>query len=590
MREHAAVPGRTSPPSFGAPARPFDAPAGARPPAGVPGHDFGRIDVRPADAVQRRAAPPSFAAAPAAGDAVRRAARQGVATPAAALPFAERIQRSFGRHDLTRVRAHVGLAASRSAGAMGASAYATGGHVVFATRPDLHTAAHEAAHVVQQRAGVRPPGGVGREGDPWERHADAVAGRVAAGGSAEALLDRVAGAPAAAGPSAAAPGAAVQMQGGGRASNANRYRESGKLNQRIRKQERKQASKRAAQPERPRLTPAQRRRQAEERARRQAERQRQVRERERQAAQKKEWQKTYMGLSNRNAWQEIIDARDHETGPKTYDRGLHAPEDWEDLGYESREEAVAEHAEPGYLKSAMNARRYVAGRMGERVDADFLEQVHAVAAAHKREGEGYHGGYRGAEDTESSVSFHATDDGGEDYERGAPAEALQQLEPGVTRAFAVDPVDEDSHEFGNLSEREQEMGGRMVDTQGEHGNLHLHFLPKPRDQVKGHVNTILDDYYPGLGQIQPGAEDEQDQRLGLVARTHRRLENLHPFIDANTRTHRLVLHKMLVENGMTPAVLDNPLQVHLQSDEEWAGTLRAGMQKWQEARREQDEG
>ncbi|HEU5056071.1 MAG TPA: T6SS effector amidase Tae4 family protein, partial [Kofleriaceae bacterium] len=58
--------------------------------------------------------------------------------------------------------------------------------------PDLHTAAHEAAHVVQQRAGVHLSGGVGAAGDSHERHADAVADRVVRGESAVDLLDQVA--------------------------------------------------------------------------------------------------------------------------------------------------------------------------------------------------------------------------------------------------------------------------------------------------------------------------------------------------------------------------------------------------------------
>jgi hypothetical protein len=71
---------------------------------------------------------------------------------------------------------------------MGASAYATGNHVVFDRPPDLHTAAHEAAHVVQQAQGVNLYGGVGEVGDAYERHADAVADRVVAGQSAADLL------------------------------------------------------------------------------------------------------------------------------------------------------------------------------------------------------------------------------------------------------------------------------------------------------------------------------------------------------------------------------------------------------------------
>ena len=58
----------------------------------------------------------------------------------------------------------------------------------------MHTAAHEAAHVVQQRAGVQLRGELddGR-GDPYEHHADAVADKVVRGESAEALLEPFAG-------------------------------------------------------------------------------------------------------------------------------------------------------------------------------------------------------------------------------------------------------------------------------------------------------------------------------------------------------------------------------------------------------------
>src|SRR3569623_75254 len=75
-----------------------------------------------------------------------------------------------------------------SSDALGAHAYASGSNVAFAGAPDLFTAAHEAAHVVQQSSGVQLLGGVGKEGDVHERHADAVAGEVVAGRSAAPLL------------------------------------------------------------------------------------------------------------------------------------------------------------------------------------------------------------------------------------------------------------------------------------------------------------------------------------------------------------------------------------------------------------------
>jgi uncharacterized protein DUF4157 len=116
-------------------------------------------------------------------------ASAGVQDGGGPLPHGPRIQALFGRHDITGISAYVGGPAAAAADQLGATAYATGHHVAFASAPDLHTAAHEAAHVVQQRSGVALRGGIGAAGDPYERHADAVAERVVAGRSAEDLLD-----------------------------------------------------------------------------------------------------------------------------------------------------------------------------------------------------------------------------------------------------------------------------------------------------------------------------------------------------------------------------------------------------------------
>ena len=110
------------------------------------------------------------------------------------LPHAQTIQHSFGHHDVAGVRAHRGAAAQEGAAQLGARAFAYGDAVAFASLPDLRTAAHEAAHVVQQRGGRRPAGGIDSPGDALERHADAVADAVVAGRSAQALLDSTVGA------------------------------------------------------------------------------------------------------------------------------------------------------------------------------------------------------------------------------------------------------------------------------------------------------------------------------------------------------------------------------------------------------------
>jgi hypothetical protein len=138
-------------------------------------------DLRRHEPVQQKAAGQD-----AGNEQVHAAAEQGVAAPATQLPHADKIQAAFGAgHDVSAIQAHVG---GNTAGAMNAQAYATGNHVVFDKQPDLHTAAHEAAHVVQQARGVNLYGGVGDAGDRYEANADAVADRVVAGESAADLL------------------------------------------------------------------------------------------------------------------------------------------------------------------------------------------------------------------------------------------------------------------------------------------------------------------------------------------------------------------------------------------------------------------
>jgi Domain of unknown function (DUF4157) len=133
-------------------------------------------------------------------------AANGVSGAATTLPYHNQIQRLFGRHDVSGVKAHIGAQAAEACETIGAGAYAMGDHVAFRGIPDLHTAAHETAHVVQQRSGVQLKGGVGENGDRYEQNADAVADAVVSDKSAEPLLDQVCKSSA----SATTNGAAVQ--------------------------------------------------------------------------------------------------------------------------------------------------------------------------------------------------------------------------------------------------------------------------------------------------------------------------------------------------------------------------------------------
>lgn len=109
------------------------------------------------------------------------------------LPFQSQIQRSFGPYDISGVKSSSGGLARRANQMMGSEAMTRGEQVAFKGPTSLHIAAHEAAHVLQHRTGLRIPGGVGSPGDRHERFADKVASGVTAGRSVTGLLDRTVG-------------------------------------------------------------------------------------------------------------------------------------------------------------------------------------------------------------------------------------------------------------------------------------------------------------------------------------------------------------------------------------------------------------
>jgi hypothetical protein len=136
---------------------------------------------------------------------MRDVAQDGVRGSGASLPYRDLIQRSFGRHDVSAIQAHGDSHANAASRVLRASAFALGNHVGFAGSPSLHTAAHEAAHVIQQNSGMSLAGGIGGAHDEHERHADAVADRVVRGQSSEALLNLYA-------PRGGAPRNALQLK------------------------------------------------------------------------------------------------------------------------------------------------------------------------------------------------------------------------------------------------------------------------------------------------------------------------------------------------------------------------------------------
>lgn len=111
-----------------------------------------------------------------------------LATAGDALPYREQLQPLFGEHNLGNIRSVSNGTAQEACAELGALGFAQGERVGFGQAPDLLTAAHEAAHVIQQRAGRTPAAGLSPAGDPLEQQADRVASLVSRGQSAAPAL------------------------------------------------------------------------------------------------------------------------------------------------------------------------------------------------------------------------------------------------------------------------------------------------------------------------------------------------------------------------------------------------------------------
>ena len=134
--------------------------------------------------------PDASAPQPRSSSDVDTAAAAGIGGPAQSYPHREEIETSMGRH--LSAKAFFGPDATAACAALGAEAYTVGDSVAFAmSNPSPRLAAHEAAHVVQQSGGVDlSDGDVSSSSHPLERHADAVAERVADAQPAGDLLPR----------------------------------------------------------------------------------------------------------------------------------------------------------------------------------------------------------------------------------------------------------------------------------------------------------------------------------------------------------------------------------------------------------------
>lgn len=94
-------------------------------------------------------------------------------------------------------------------------------------------------------------------------------------------------------------------------------------------------------------------------------------------------------------------------------------------------------------------------------------------------------------------------------------------------------------------------------------------------------NKLITDamnYYIGVYQKEIIQADSNEKKLSCIATLIHELELLHPFTDGNCRTFVFaLLPKLLIEQGFTPVILENPNRFDLFSNQELVEEIKKGL-------------
>lgn len=234
-------------------------------------------------------------------------------------------------------------------------------------------------------------------------------------------------------------------------------------------------------------------------------------------------------------WRQYIDLKQQHFGSAVFDQGLHG-----------------KRPEPGYLGSMADAHQTARAHLGEKLTVGMYEEIHNDAYSHGD-----------AENQGWSI--------GGDKVKMARNQASNEIMNSMRQPTYAAVVKE-------LNDRGVPLGDTIESIAVQENTLEfkLSFRGKNQATVKEKLQAILDDFYQEV--------EVSDNPLLVIGKLHKRLEYLHPFKDANTRTNLVILNKVLVEYGYAPAILDEPNQSYLQTTEEWADLIWKGVQRWMELR------
>lgn len=190
--------------------------------------------------------------------------------------------------------------------------------------------------------------------------------------------------------------------------------------------------------------------------------------------------------------------------------------------------------EPGYLASMARAHAVARASLGRRLDLEIFEELHRASLAHAPPAETFRPAF-------AWVGVHP-----------------DRMEQGIEEIWAAHDT--------------------VVDPR-EDGRMRIRFGTCEPDAMRARLEDAIEALYRAID----GARSPRD-RILAIATFHQHLELWHPTKDGNTRRHTLVLDKLLVDHGETPAIMTEINDAYVRLPASWARMIVQGMNRWRVVR------
>jgi hypothetical protein len=323
-------------------------------------------------------------------------------------------------------------------------------------------------------------------------------------------------------------------------------------------------------------------------------------------------QEAFWGLK-KDWWQQLYDGKYHKFGKRVFDEGLHSGD-----------------KENGYYKSAKAGCRFACSHLKKTLTTEFYKELHKITCAH-------FDGNSTAISTNLIGKFLAANQCRNKQEvlfMGAAKkvqEEYSQKQKEVRMNYEKSNLDYEWHYCMSNSKKQNYLvkneiseADLMIEIQTakavvEKSNA---FYEKRLQEINAYIaercssitiklpfgstalkiksvatlsiqGGMLYVYYQGCWEEEIVDElfnhfnatittlTDVESKIRCIADLFQMLEWLHPFGDGQGRTDLILLSKLLCENGLHPAILDEPFVSTYSSLDEWVAYLKQGLIKWE---------